>query len=155
MNGWALIEDLITKSAKSKFKIQLNYELILEVVRSNDKKRFAISEDGLKIRANQGHSLDINLGLTHTQPPKILYHGTASRFIDTIKASGLVTGERQYVHLSENKETANQVGQRYGKPIILIIDAQNMVYQGHLFYQAENGVWLTNDVPVNFIRVPK
>ena len=146
-NGWAVIDELITKANTTEPSTELDHELILNVVKTSDKKRFAISEDGQHIRANQGHSIDVNLGLKPSQPPDILYHGTATRFLDSILKEGLKPKERQHVHLSTNIETAMEVGTRYGKPVILKIDAHTMVEQGHQFYLSENGVWLTNYIP--------
>ncbi len=136
--GWADIEDLITKA-----DILITHSLLHEVVATSEKKRFAISMDGLSIRANQGHSVDIDLGLKSIQPPEFLYHGTATRFLDSIKVNGLLPQNRQYIHLSVDIETAIKVGQRHGKPVVLTIASLQMHQQGHQFFQAQNGVWLT------------
>jgi len=151
-NGWAAIDELITKANTHARDIQLSQALIQEIVASNDKQRFALSADGLKIRANQGHSLKVDLELAAKTAPAILYHGTASRFLPSIKEQGLIPGQRQHVHLSENIATARQVGQRYGKAVILLLDTRAMTARGHKFYQAENGVWLTDAVPPEFIK---
>ena len=127
--GWASIAELIGKA-----DIPITEKLLNEIVVTNDKKRFAISPDGLFIRANQGHSLGVNLGLQAIQPPETLYHGTASRFLASIKEKGLVPKSRQHVHLSEDEETAIKVGQRHGKPVVLIILALTMCQQGHKFF---------------------
>lgn len=150
--GWADIEKLIDKANQSGEITGLDASTILEVVRTSDKQRFALSDDGKHIRANQGHSVAVDLQLTPKQPPNILYHGTASHFLASIKAEGLKSGQRQHVHLSQNTETATQVGQRYGKPIVLTIDAKTMHQQGITFYQANNGVWLTHRVSPQFIK---
>lgn len=121
------------------------------VVFNNDKQRFAFSADGLSIRANQGHSVDIDLALEAIEPPHILYHGTATRFLSSIKSHGLLKKNRQHVHLSALKETAIAVGQRHGKPIILTIRAKQMYDDGHQFYLSKNGVWLTDHVPEKYI----
>lgn len=144
--GWANIKCIIEKS-----DIALTEAIIREVVASSDKKRFIISDDGLCIRANQGHSIDIDLGLKPNEPPEILYHGTANRFLDEIKIHGLLPKNRQYVHLSDNVETAMKVGQRHGKAVVLSIPARSMHKSGHLFFRSENGVWLTKAVPIQFI----
>lgn len=144
--GWASIKCIIEKS-----DIEITEAAIREVVASSDKKRFIISDDGLCIRANQGHSIDIDLGLKPKEPPEILYHGTANRFLDEIKIHGLQPKNRQYVHLSDNLETAMKVGQRHGKAVVLSIPARSMHKSGHLFFQAENGVWLIKAVPAQFI----
>ena len=122
--GWTNIDELIKLS---KNDIKLNYQLIKDVVEQNDKKRFQISEDGLNIRAVQGHSTNmVKRELTPIKPPDILYHGTASRFIESIQQNGLIAGSRHHVHLSENKDTSTEVGKRYGKPILLIIDSNSL-----------------------------
>ncbi|MCV6638299.1 RNA 2'-phosphotransferase [Candidatus Albibeggiatoa sp. nov. NOAA] len=148
--GWASIEELIEKAQP---KFQLNHDIIKHVVATNNKQRFKISADGLKIRANQGHSIDINLNLTPQEPPKILYHGTATRFLDSILKQGLKSGNRQHVHLSKDMETAIAVGQRHGKPVILQIDTQAMSKQGHIFFLSDNKVWLTEHVPAQFLSL--
>lgn len=147
--GWADVEELIAKA-----DIPITHELLHQVVSTSDKKRFAISEDGLSIRANQGHSLAVDLGLEPIEPPELLYHGTATRFLDSIKKQGLLPQNRQYVHLSEDHDTAVSVGQRHGKPVILIIPALQMHLQGHPFFRAKNGVWLTNNVELDVISIP-
>lgn len=145
--GWANIDELVNCTNQSGKIISL--ELILKVVESSDKKRFAISADGLSIRAVQGHSTEsVAITYAEKEPPEFLYHGTAKRFLESIKQQGLLAGKRQHVHLSEDIETASAVGQRYGKPVLLVIDALLMHQQGFTFYQADNGVWLTNSVPI-------
>lgn len=144
--GWADIEELVTKA-----DITITRDLLHKVVRTSDKKRFTISEDGLSIRANQGHSIKVDLGLTATEPPELLFHGTATRFLESIKERGLLPQNRQYVHLSTDKETAFEVGQRHGKPVVLTISALQLHEQGHQFFQARNGVWLTEMVPAKTI----
>ena len=153
-NGWVNIDELIDKANQSKEAnaLTLTPALIQEVVASNDKQRFAISEDGLMIRANQGHSVKVDLQLKPMEPPDILYHGTATRFLDDILKDGLKAQQRQHVHLSKDVETATKVGQRYGKPVILKTKARLMHEQGFVFYLSENGVWLTNNVPSQYIE---
>lgn len=150
-DGWANIDQLIKLA--NQHGNSLTYNLINQVVKTNDKKRFTLSDDGLKIRAAQGHTTNqVNMNYIEQIPPDILFHGTASRFLSSIRAQGLVAGARHYVHLSETQKTAMSVGQRHGKPIVLLIEAQKMYQQGFRFYQADNGVWLTKYVPVEFIR---
>ncbi|EOL8943220.1 RNA 2'-phosphotransferase [Cronobacter dublinensis] len=144
--GWADIGLLIicaTKDGK-----HLDQHLIKSIVENSDKKRFAISEDGLRIRAVQGHSSQ-QVGIEYQEkiPPEFLYHGTATRFLPSINEQGLNAKSRQYVHLSADEDTAIQVGLRHGKPVVLKIKALNMYEQGLKFYQADNGVWLTKFVP--------
>ncbi|MBR8656490.1 RNA 2'-phosphotransferase [Achromobacter sp. Marseille-Q0513] len=148
--GWAGIDALIAGANQAGRK--LDADLIRAVVSSNDKQRFKISDDGLRIRAVQGHSTDtVDIQREPRQPPALLYHGTATRFLDSIMAEGLRPGQRHQVHLSENIATAMAVGQRYGTPVILKVDALRMHQQGHAFFQADNGVWLTDKVPAEFL----
>jgi putative RNA 2'-phosphotransferase len=124
---------------------------MLHVVKTSDKKRFSISTDGLRIRAAQGHSVSVDLGLPPQAPPPVLFHGTATRFIDSILREGLEPQDREQVHLSTDEATARRVGQRHGKAAILKIDALRMHAQGFKFYLADNGVWLTDQVPPEFL----
>lgn len=148
LGGWAEIDNLI---ALSKGHHPLTRDLIEEVVASNNKQRFAISDDGLRIRAQQGHSIDVELGLTPLPPPEWLFHGTATRFLDSIRRKGLNKRSRQHVHLCTEEETATNVGSRHGAPTVLHIRADAMAAAGFAFYRSENGVWLTDAVPVEFI----
>lgn len=152
-NGWADISALIQAANRS--GRELDYDLLIRVVHENDKQRFAISEDGTRIRANQGHSLDVDLALEPKQPPILLYHGTVERYLPSILEQGLMPGSRQYVHLSADTRTAEIVGKRRGKPVILVIAAAEMHSAGNEFYLSQNGVWLTNHVPVRYIEVSK
>lgn len=148
--GWVNIDNLITQA--NQHAESLNRELIEQVVQTSDKKRFTISDDGLNIRAAQGHSTkQVQLNHTEQTPPEFLYHGTATRFIDSIKQDGLISKDRHYVHLSFDEQTAISVGQRHGKPVVLKIKALLMSQQGFKFYLADNGVWLTNTVPCEFL----
>jgi len=150
-NGWADIDELIINANKYKKK-QLTFELIKMIVETNDKQRFIISDDGKRIRANQGHSIQIDLELESKTPPDILYHGTTDRFLDSILKDGLKPMSRQYVHLSQNEETALAVGKRHGKPIVVSIMAKTMYEEGYKFYLSENNVWLVDNVPVKYIK---
>jgi putative RNA 2'-phosphotransferase len=129
----------------------LTRALLERVVAENDKQRFAFSEDGQRVRANQGHSLAVDLELMPAQPPERLYHGTAERNLDSIREKGLLAGSRQFVHLSIDVQTAIAVGRRHGRPMVLTILAAEMVSAGHVFYRSANGVWLTAHVPIAFI----
>ncbi len=150
LEGWTDIAALIAAAAND--GKQLDRDLIQSVVTTSDKKRFAISEDGLRIRAVQGHSTEsVDINYVEQVPPEFLYHGTATRFLDSIRKEGLLPGSRQYVHLSQDEQTALAVGQRHGKPVVLKIKALLMHEQGFKFFQAENGVWLTSAVPVLLI----
>lgn len=151
-NGWADIDELINKGNTSGEASNLDKTLIQEVVDTSDKKRFIISDDGQRIRANQGHSINVDLQLKPVTPPEFLYHGTATRFLDSILKEGLKPQQRQHVHLSTDIDTATAVGQRYGKPVILTIKALLMHEQGFVFYRSENGVWLTEQVPHSYLK---
>jgi putative RNA 2'-phosphotransferase len=151
-NGWVTIQQLIDNANKHK-NMRLNKDIIKAVVETNDKQRFIISDDGKKIRANQGHSIAVDLGLESQMPPDILYHGTATRFLDSIMRNGLNPMSRQYVHLSRTEEIAINVGKRHGKPIVLYINAKGMYEGGYKFYLSENKVWLADVVPVKYITI--
>lgn len=145
-NGWVLVDELIEKS-----EIKLNKEVIEKIVKNSDKQRFEL-KDG-KIRANQGHSIDVDVELVAKEPPEILYHGTATRFLENILKEGLLPQSRQYVHLSKDEYTAIKVGQRHGKATVLEIRALEMFKDGYKFFLSKNGVWLTKSVPVKYIRI--
>jgi putative RNA 2'-phosphotransferase len=147
--GWVLVEELIKKMNLK--GIAVNFQIIDEVVQTNDKKRFAFNEDKTLIRASQGHSIEINLNLPAVTPPDILYHGTTEKYLESILQTGLQKQGRQHVHLSVKEEAAKAVGSRHGKPVILIIDAKAMYRAGLEFYLSENQVWLTDSVPVKYI----
>lgn len=153
LEGWTDIDALIV-AVKNDGK-PFDLDLIQTVVATSDKKRFEISDDGFRIRAVQGHSTDrVDINYVAKMPPKLLYHGTATRFLDSIRKEGLRPGSRQYVHLSQDEQTALNVGQRHGKPIVLKIEALLMHEKGFNFYQAENGVWLTEHVPASLCLIP-
>ena len=146
-NGWADINTLIKKSKE----INLTRKIIDEVVKENSKQRFIIKEN--KIRANQGHSIKVDLELKSITPPPILYHGTATRFLESILKEGLTKQQRQHVHLSSDKQTAKVVGQRHGKVVILEVNSQKMFEDSFEFFLSENGVWLTRSVPFKYLSV--
>lgn len=150
-NGWVNIDELLKASQKHNFPI-LREEL-QEVVKNNDKKRFSFNENNTYIRANQGHSIKIDLGLKPLIPPDILYHGTVDKFLNSIQQEGLKKMSRHHVHLSENIETAKKIGRRRGKPIILKINALKMHEVGYQFYCSDNGVWLVDSVPPDFFEI--
>ncbi len=149
--GWTDIADLLARAVAAGRHI--TRDDLNEVVATNDKRRFALSDDGLRIRANQGHSVDVELCLESVAPPALLFHGTASRFVASVMATGLHKRSRHHVHLTETFATAKAVGTRYGVPVILRIDAAAMAAQGHLFYKTDNDVWLVDAVPPNFLGV--
>lgn len=147
--GWAAIDELITKANAA--GTEFDRDDLLRVVAESDKKRFSLSPDRDRIRAAQGHSVSVELGLAAREPPQLLYHGTAVRFVESIRSEGLKPQSRQQVHLSVDGKTAERVGQRHGKPHIFRIDAAAMHARGFKFYRADNGVWLTDKVPPEFL----
>ena len=151
-NGWASVEELLDKMNRDPYS--LSFDDLKEVVETNDKQRFIFSEDYKQIRANQGHSIQVDLALEAQTPPGILYHGTAIKNLDSIKEKGLIKGSRHHVHLSADKKTALTVGGRHGKPVVLEVQAMNMYQAGMDFFLSENGVWLTDHVPPHFISFP-
>lgn len=148
--GWILVAELLNACNAAGFSI--TQQELENVVRTSDKQRFAFSDDRQMIRANQGHSIEVNLDYQPLTPPEILYHGTATRFLASIKAQGLVKGKRLHVHLSSDEATAIKVGSRHGKPVVLIIESSRMHKDGLIFYQSENGVWLTEHIPPAYIK---
>jgi putative RNA 2'-phosphotransferase len=147
--GWAGIDELIAKADAAGTRFGRNE--LLYIVETSDKKRFSLSPDGVRIRAAQGHSVSVELGLAPREPPPVLYHGTATRFVEAILAGGLKPQSRQQVHLSPDQITAHRVGQRHGKPVIFKVDAARMHAQSFKFCIADNGVWLTDTVPPEFL----
>ena len=148
-NGWASTQEIIEKMNRN--GKQIDMELIRHIVATNNKKRFKLSDDETMIRANQGHSIQVELDLQKKIPPPTLFHGTTTRFYDSIKQKGLIKGSRLHVHLSGDKDTAIKVGKRHGKVVVLNIKAQKMHEKGFDFFLSENGVWLTDHVPVEYI----
>ncbi|HET6357681.1 RNA 2'-phosphotransferase [Streptomyces sp. NBC_00879] len=149
-NGWVAVEELMRAAAAHGFRFtraELDH-----VVAVNDKKRFTI--DGTRIRANQGHTVEVDLDLPTAEPPAYLYHGTVARSLDAIRAEGLRPMKRHHVHLSPDRETATRVGARRGRPVVLSVDAGAMHRAGHLFRVSANGVWLADAVPPEFLRFP-
>lgn len=145
-NGWANVDEILQK-------MEIDFSVLQEIVDTNDKKRFSFNEDESKIRANQGHSIQVDVQLEEKEPPEVLYHGTASRFLESIKDQGLTKQKRQYVHLSKDEDTAIKVGQRHGKPAILIVSSKLMFDNGYKFYLSINGVWLTDHVPIKYCNL--
>lgn len=144
--GWVSIKDLTSA-------LSITFDDLIKIVESDDKKRFEIDSTKTKIRACQGHSLGIQLGLESIEPPEFLYHGTSSDKKMSIKSTGLVKMSRDYVHLSDDIETATKVGKRHGFPIILKIDTKQMFLDGSKFYKSTNGVWLTDKVEPRYIKI--
>lgn len=149
--GWADVDELLLKA--NQHGVALTRPLLNEIVEQNDKQRFAFSVDGTRLRANQGHSIKIDLGLEPIAPPARLYHGTAARFLESIQQQGLLRGKRDFVHLSPDEVTARRVGARHGEPLVLVVKARQMQADGFAFYCAANGVWLTLYVPREYLDV--
>jgi len=129
----------------------LSLEDLHALVAADTKSRYALSADGQRIRASQGHSVDVDLGLEPVLPPSLLYHGTIAAYRPAIRIEGLTRRKRHHVHLSPDRETAHMIGRRRGKPVVLIVRAGAMHEDGHLFYRSANSVWLTDVVPPNYI----
>lgn len=149
IGGWVDVADLLAGLARG--GTPMSEDELRTVVETNDKKRFTLSEDGLRIRAAQGHSVQIESDLVAARPPDVLFHGTAAKTLDVIFAEGLKPMSRLHVHLSLDAETAVKVGQRHGKPIVLTVHTKQMAEDGHEFFQADNGVWLTASVPPQYL----
>lgn len=149
--GWVSVAELLQACAQHHFP--LSAEELQAVVASNDKQRFAFSEDGKRIRANQGHSIEVELGYQPAEPPEFLYHGTVERFLPSIRANGLLKGQRHHVHLSPDTATAAKVGSRRGQPVVLTVSSGEMSRAAYPFYQSANGVWLTDHVPPQFLEI--
>ena len=150
--GWTRVDDLLAAAARA--GLPLDHATLRRVVAENDKRRFAVSEDGAMIRASQGHSVQVELGLEPLDPPPVLFHGTATRFLGSIRRDGLLAGSRRHVHLSADADTATTVGARHGRPAVLRIDAARMHADGHRFFLSENGVWLADAVPAKYLAFP-
>jgi putative RNA 2'-phosphotransferase len=152
-NGWVPVQELLEKAAA--WGRHFSEGELREVVATSDKQRFSISDDGLRIRANQGHSIGVDLALPALAPPDTLFHGTATRFVQAILRDGLDKRSRHHVHMTEDASTAIAVGQRHGLPVVLRIDARAMQAAGHVFHRSDNNVWLVERVPPEFLqRVP-
>lgn len=151
-NGWADVDQLLERSGNHGFPI--DRATLLHIVDTNAKKRFAFNESADKIRANQGHSIEIELNLKPQQPPDILFHGTKKDAVEMIMETGLEKRSRNHVHLSQDMPTAVAVGQRHGKPFVFEVLASDMFKDDHVFFLSDNGVWLTDHVPAKYLRKP-
>ena len=149
-HGWANVEELIAGVSR---KFPIDRADLERIVVRDKKDRYSLSPDGTKIRANQGHSIDVDVELEEKEPPEVLYHGTAERFAASIEHEGLKPQGRLYVHLSKDEKTARIVGQRHGKPVIFTVKAGEMFRAGHKFYLSVNNVWLTEKVPPEYLAV--
>lgn len=148
-HGWADVEELIEGIRKSR---PFDREMLEEIVRTDEKGRYSFNEDGMLIRANQGHSIPVDVELPVVEPPEYLYHGTGEKSVTSIDAQGLLPRTRLYVHLSGDAETARKVGSRHGKPVVYKVLSGEMARAGLTFYRSVNGVWLTKSVPPQYLR---
>lgn len=148
-HGWANVEELISGISKTQ---PITMEILEEIVSTDNKQRYSFNEDKTLIRANQGHSIPVDVELEAITPPPVLYHGTGEKYVASIDAEGLIPKSRLYVHLSADAETANTVGARHGKPVVYIINAKQMHNDGYVFFRSVNGVWLTKSVPVLYLE---
>ena len=148
-HGWANVDELIAGIAKTQ---PFDMSILEEIVRTDEKQRYSFNEDKTLIRANQGHSVPVDVELEQTTPPEILYHGTGEKYSASIEKQGLIPKSRLYVHLSSDYDTAVKVGTRHGKPVVYIVDAGEMQKNGYAFYLSVNGVWLTKNVPLQYLK---
>ena len=149
-HGWARTEDLIAGIAKSR---PFDMQMLEEIVRTDSKQRYSFNEDKTLIRANQGHSIQVDVELEQKTPPDVLWHGTGEKYVESINKIGLIPKSRLYVHLSKDYETAKAVGSRHGKPVVYQINAKQMTEDGYPFYLSVNGVCLTKEVPVRYLSI--
>jgi putative RNA 2'-phosphotransferase len=149
--GWVSVDDLLRACDQHRFPV--TRDELSEVVERNDKKRFSFDETGTRIRANQGHSVEVDLQLEPLQPPDVLYHGTGQPSVPAIQKNGLLKMSRHHVHLSAEIKTARTVGTRHGSPVVFVVDAAKMHHDGHVFYRSDNGVWLVDSVPAEYLTI--
>lgn len=147
-HGWADVDELIAGVSRTH---PLTMELLEEIVRTDEKQRYSFNGDKTLIRANQGHSIPVDVELPELEPPTILYHGTGQKYVPSIDRQGLLPKSRLYVHLSADEDTAAKVGRRHGPPIVYTVQAGKMSEDGYLFYRSVNGVWLTKEVPIEYL----
>jgi len=148
-HGWANVDELIAGIAKTH---RFDMDILEEIVRTDEKQRYSFNEDKTLIRANQGHSIPVDVEPDEAAPPEELWHGSATKYEASIDTQGLIPKSRLFVHLSKDRETAINVGQRHGKPVLYIVNAGKMYREGYKFYLSKNGVWLTKEVPVRHLR---
>ena len=147
-HGWANVDELILGISKTH---TLNMDVLEEIVRTDEKQRYSFNEDKTLIRANQGHSVQVDVELDEVKPPETLWHGTGEKYVESIDVQGLISKSRLYVHLSKDVDTAIKVGKRHGKPVLYKVRALDMYNDGYKFYLSKNGVWLTKEVPVEYL----
>lgn len=148
-HGWANTEELIEGVSQT---YPIDMSVLEEIVQSDEKQRYSFNEDKTLIRANQGHSILVDVELDIVEPPEYLFHGTATKYIDSIREHGLIPKSRLYVHLSDNEGTASDVGERHGQPFVYRVYSGQMHRDGYRFYKSKNGVWLTKFVPVSYLE---
>lgn len=148
-HGWANVDELIAGIAKTQ---SFDLAMLEEIVATDNKQRYSFNEEHTLIRANQGHSIPVDVELKEIVPPEILYHGTGEKYVASIDEQGLIPKSRLYVHLSKDEETAVNVGKRHGKPVVYKVHSGDMQKDGYVFYQSVNGVWLTKSVPVKYLE---
>ena len=151
-HGWAKVDELIDGISKT---YVFNMEMLEEIVKTDKKGRYSFSEDKTLIRANQGHSINVDVELEEKEPPEFLWHGTGEKFVSGIDTGGLIPKSRLYVHLSKDEDTALQVGARHGKPVLYRVLSGKMYKDGYVFYLSQNGVWLTKKVPLEYLEKRK
>lgn len=149
-HGWANVNEFINGIAKN--NAGFNMESLEEIVRTDSKQRYSFNDDKTLIRANQGHSIPVDVELKEKEPPEYLYHGTGEKYVESINRQGLIPKSRLYVHLSKNVKTAESVGERHGRPIVYLVHSCKMYKDGYKFYLSANGVWLTKKVPVEYLQ---
>ena len=152
-HGWANINDLILGLEQN--NPGFNMEVLEEIVKTDSKQRYSFNEDKTLIRANQGHSIPVDVELEEKEPPEFLYHGTGEKYVSSINQHGLIPKSRLYVHLSKDIETAKNVGKRHGKEVVYLVNSKQMYEDGYKFYLSVNGVWLTKQVPVKYLQKAK
>lgn len=150
-HGWANVNDLI--SGVEQNNPGFNMKVLEEIVRTDNKQRYSFNEDKTLIRANQGHSIPVDVELEEKEPPEFLYHGTGEKYVTSINQQGLIPKSRLYVHLSKDIETAKSVGKRHGKEVVYLVNSKQMYEDGYKFYLSVNGVWLTKNVPVKYLKM--
>lgn len=149
-HGWAVVDDLINGIANN--NEGFNMAILKEIVETDNKQRYSFNDDKTLIRANQGHSIPVDVELEDKEPPKFLYHGTGEKYVSSILEQGLIPKSRLYVHLSKDIETAKNVGRRHGKEVVYKIEAHEMYRDGYKFYLSVNGVWLAKGVPLQYMQ---
>lgn len=148
-HGWANVDELIAGISKTQ---AFNMAMLEEIVRTDNKQRYSFNDDKTKIRANQGHSIPVDVELKQKTPPDVLWHGTGEKYVSSIEAEGLIPKTRLYVHLSSDPDTAIKVGSRHGKPVVYEVATGAMQKDGYVFFQSVNGVWLTKQVPMKYLK---